>query len=108
MVKVASDDLAPVLLELMQLLKSSANKLVPKRTERNDFFIVNFYSRKQLLSLAGFLTSLFSCAFPTVKLKVAFLQEKHVRVTAAGTVPELHRLPFYSIQHGHQRCSKDK
>jgi len=68
----------------------------------------HFYSRKQLLTQAGFLTSPSSCAFPSTRLKVAHLQEKQVGVTAAGTAPELHRIPFYSTLHGHQRCGKDK
>jgi hypothetical protein len=68
----------------------------------------HFYSRKQLLTQAGFLTSPSSCAFPSTRLKVAHLQEKQVGVTAAGTAPELHRIPFYSTLHGHQRCDKGK
>lgn len=36
------------------------------------------------------------------------MQEKQVGVTAAGTVPEFNRIPFYSTLHGHQRCGKDK
>jgi len=36
------------------------------------------------------------------------MQEKQAGVTAAGTAPELNRIPFYSTLHGHQRCSKDK
>ena len=66
MEKEIADDFASDLTELLQLLKNRAQKIVPIRTERNDIFIVNFYSRKQLLSMAGFLTSLFSYAFPTV------------------------------------------
>ena len=73
-----------------------------------NIFHSHFYSRKQLLTQAGFLTSPFSCAFPSTKLKVALVQEKQVGVTAAGTAPELHRIPFYSTLHGHQRCGKGK
>ncbi len=71
----------------------------PKRTDDQASSSLRLFLRKPLVrypATAGLLARLALSAFPS-ELTVAYCSKHVVRLTAAGTAPDSHRIPYYPL-----------